>query len=135
MKRLSRFPFLAFAALPALACAAAEPTASADAHRALLDRYCVECHNTTDWAGGVAFDAMTFDSLGEDSAVWETTIRKLRGGLMPPPGKAQPEARDSKAMVGWLEGGLDAVARDHPDPGYVGLHRLNRREYANACLV
>ena len=35
-------------------------------------------------------------------------------------------------MVGWLEGSLDAAARDHPDPGYVGLHRLNRREYANA---
>ncbi len=29
-----------------------------DAHWAMLDDYCVKCHNTTDWAGEMALDAM-----------------------------------------------------------------------------
>jgi mono/diheme cytochrome c family protein len=133
-RRCRGFRLLAVALAP-LALAVASPVhAAADeaAHRDLLDRYCVECHNATDWAGGVAFDTLSLDALAADADTWENTIRKLRGRLMPPPGKEQPGAPQVRAMVAWLEGGLDAAALHHPNPGYVGLHRLNRREYANA---
>ncbi|MET0291530.1 MAG: DUF1592 domain-containing protein, partial [Steroidobacteraceae bacterium] len=106
--------------------------AAPDEHRAMLEKYCVSCHNATDWAGGVAFDTLELDAVASDAAVWENTIRKLRGALMPPPGKEHPGTQQVKAMVTWLEGTLDASAAAHPDPGRVGLHRLNRREYANA---
>ena len=56
----------------------------------MLSQYCTECHNTVDWAGGVAYDAMSPDSITEDAVVWEAAIRKLRGHLMPPPGNKQP---------------------------------------------
>lgn len=114
------------------AVAAAIAATPAEQHRELLDRYCVDCHNASDWAGGVAFDTLALDAVASEPEVWENTIRKLRGALMPPPGKDRPSAAQTQAMVRWLEGTLDAAAAQHPDPGRVGLHRLNRREYANA---
>jgi hypothetical protein len=96
----------------------------------LLENNCGSCHNSTDWAGGLAFDTMSPENLHEDAEVWEKTIRKLRGRLMPPPGEPQPDERTLQSFVTWMEGELDKAAAAHPDPGYVGLHRLNRTEYA-----
>src|SRR5688500_8621629 len=28
-------------------------------HWGFIEKHCFECHNTTDWAGGLAFDSMT----------------------------------------------------------------------------
>src|SRR6478752_2357929 len=101
-------------------------------HWAVIEKYCFECHNTTDWAGGIAFDSMTLDTLGDDAEVWEKSIRRLRGRLMLPPGKPQPEQAQITSLVSYLETSLDAAAGPHPHVGRVGLHRLNRHEYANA---
>ena len=98
----------------------------------MLKQYCVKCHNAEDWAGGVAFDTMTPEEIPEQGDVWEHAVRKLRGRLMPPPGKPQPDAATIHAFVSWMENTLDAAAASHPDPGRVALHRLNRKEYANA---
>ena len=105
---------------------------TAHARWAMIDRYCTECHNVTDWAGGVAFDAMTVDEIPNDAKVWESAIRKLRGGFMPPPGaKQHPDPQATKGLISWLESTLDTAQAD-PHPGRVPLRRLNRREYANA---
>jgi hypothetical protein len=66
-----------------------------------------------------------------DAEVWEEAIRKLRGRLMPPPGEDQPDQKTVDSLVAFLESTLDKAAAAKPDPGYVGLHRLNRTEYAN----
>src|SRR5581483_11904048 len=55
-------------------------------HWKVLDQFCVKCHNTEDWAGGVAFDTADAAALGEDAQTWEKVIRKLRAGMMPPAG-------------------------------------------------
>jgi hypothetical protein len=96
----------------------------------LLEPLCGNCHNSTDWAGGIAFDAMSPADIHADADVWEEVIRKLRGRLMPPPGEVQPSQKTVDSLVSWLEGTLDKAAAANPDPGYVGLHRLNRTEYA-----
>src|SRR6188768_3437633 len=65
----------------------ASPAAAADESHArwsVIEQYCFDCHNTTDWAGGAAFDTMSFDNLATDAKVWETAVRKLRAGFMPP---------------------------------------------------
>jgi hypothetical protein len=95
----------------------------------LLEQRCAKCHNSTDWAGGVAFDTLSLDKLATDAETWEAAIRKLRGRLMPPPGEAQPDQKAIDAFVSWTEHELDQAAALRPDPGYVGLHRLNRTEY------
>jgi hypothetical protein len=96
----------------------------------LLEHTCSKCHNSTDWAGGVAFDTMSIGNIHGDAEVWEKAVRKLRGRLMPPPGETQPDNQTITSFVSWLETRLDEGAAANPDPGFVGLHRLNRTEYA-----
>jgi hypothetical protein len=97
-----------------------------------IERYCLDCHNATDWAGSVAFDTMSFANLGGDARIWETAVRKLRAGAMPPPGaKSRPDRQTVNSLAGFLETRLDA-AQSVPAPGRVPLRRLNQREYANA---
>jgi mono/diheme cytochrome c family protein len=107
---------------------------AAQKHWSVIEKYCVECHNTTDWAGGIAFDSMTLDNIPGDAETWEKAIRRLRGRLMPPPGKPQPENEAISSLVTYLETSLDSAAAGHAHVGRVGLHRLNRREYANAVM-
>ncbi len=97
----------------------------------MLEPMCGKCHNSTDWAGGLAFDTLSPKDIHADAEVWEKAVRKLRGRLMPPPGEDQPDQKTIDSFVGWMEGTLDKAAAADPDPGYVGLHRLNRTEYAN----
>jgi hypothetical protein len=106
--------------------------AQTERHWGLLEQYCVTCHNFEDWAGGIAFDVMTADAIPHDAEIWEQAVRRLRGGLMPPPGEPRPDEATRDAFVGWLEGTLDHAAATAPEPGRVALHRLNRTEYANA---
>jgi Protein of unknown function (DUF1587)./Protein of unknown function (DUF1592)./Protein of unknown function (DUF1595)./Protein of unknown function (DUF1588)./Protein of unknown function (DUF1585). len=110
----------------------AEGTSALERHWGMLEQYCVECHNATDWAGGVAFDTMLPESLAQDAEIWEEAVRKLRGRMMPPPGEPQPDGEQVRAFVSALESALDRAASAQPEPGSVGLHRLNRIEYAAA---
>ena len=36
---------------------------AAEGHFATLGKYCGDCHNATDWAGGLAFDTLAADSV------------------------------------------------------------------------
>jgi hypothetical protein len=111
---------------------AAAPPASLSAHRAMLDHYCVTCHNQKAKTANVMFDTMDLTHVGKDAAVWEKAVRKLRGGMMPPPGMPKPDAAAVNSFVTFLETSLDQAALESPNPGTVALHRLNRAEYANA---
>jgi hypothetical protein len=99
---------------------------------AMLDRYCEGCHNDAERAGELALDRLDPSHMHTDAAVWEKVVRKLRGGLMPPPGEPRPAPERLDSFVGFLEESLDAAARAAPNPGVPGLRRLNRTEYANA---
>src|SRR5687767_12680438 len=117
---------------PARAATSQQNSTDPTARWGVIERYCFECHNATDWAGGVAFDAMSFEGLAEDAKVWESAVRKLRAGFMPPPGaKERPDPQTVTGLIHYLETHLDA-AQVEPPPGRVPLRRLNRREYANA---
>lgn len=119
-----------FAALPPLA-SQSELDAQADEQWAMLDEYCTTCHNLDDYSGSLALELMDHNSIIKDAEVWEKVVRKLRGGMMPPPGQDRPETKKIEKFVAWLEGNLD---QQHglPNPGEKLLHRMNRTEYANA---
>ena len=112
--------------------APAEKAPLAPKHWGVLTQYCVKCHNTEDWAGGVAFDAMSPADIATDAQTWEEAIRKLRTGMMPPAGKARPPRAVLDGLATELATRLDDAAAPHPFPGAHSLHRLNRTEYANA---
>jgi mono/diheme cytochrome c family protein len=113
-------------AAPALVRSTAPPS------RALVDTYCVGCHNQRAKIGGLALDAVDLADPGAHAETWEKAVRKLRGGLMPPPGSRRPSAADTDAFVTSLERSLDRAAMSTPNPGRIALHRLNRAEYASA---
>ena len=106
--------------------------ASVSAHRAMLDQYCVTCHNQKAKTAGLTFDTMDLSQVGKNSMVWERAVRKLRGGMMPPPGMPRPDPATVNSFVTFLETSLDQAALASPNPGTVSLHRLNRAEYQNA---
>ncbi len=101
-------------------------------HWNTLQRYCSKCHNAEDYAGGFALGQLSPGAVHPDAELWEAVVRKLRGGMMPPPGEDRPAAGDISRLVGSLETALDQAAEQHPNPGTVVLHRMNRAEYANA---
>ena len=100
--------------------------------RALLDRYCVTCHNQRLQTGGLALDAADVSHVGDAPDVWERVVLKLRGGMMPPAGRPRPAGAALDELRGWLETELDRAAAATVEPGRVPTHRLNRAEYANA---
>jgi mono/diheme cytochrome c family protein len=124
------FSFAASAATTAKL--APPPAGTVAAHRALLDRYCVTCHNQKSKTANLTFDTMDLSQVGRDAPVWERAVRKLRGGMMPPPGLPRPDPATVNSFVTFLETSLDRAALASPNPGTVSLHRLNRAEYQNA---
>jgi len=106
--------------------------AAAPAPRALLDQYCVTCHNQAAKTGGLALDALDLARVSDDNDVWETVVRRIRTGAMPPAGMPRPDKALADGVVSWLETELDKAALEHPNPGRPTLHRFNRAEYRNA---
>jgi hypothetical protein len=103
-----------------------------DQNWGFLQQYCSKCHNSEDWAGGIAFDTMTPQGIPNDAKTWEHAVAKLRGRLMPPPGNPQPPNDRIHSFVSYMEDTLDAAATHKVDAPRVALHRMNRTEYANA---
>ena len=99
---------------------------------ATINRYCVTCHNQRLKTAKLELDALDVTHPEKDALSWERAIRKLRGGMMPPPGAARPAVADAQALAAYLETALDKAAADNPNPGSVRIHRLNRAEYSNA---
>jgi hypothetical protein len=130
---LSGLALTGFAGATALA-AQDQPAHEDDSapHWKMLNQSCEKCHNATDWAGSIAFDTMSPKTIGADAEVWEKAVLKLRGRQMPPPGEPQPSAQSIDSFVHWMEGRLDAAAAEQTSPGSVGVHRLNRTEYARS---
>ncbi|MDR2215789.1 MAG: DUF1592 domain-containing protein [Nevskiaceae bacterium] len=118
---------IACLALPALA--QAQAAAAVENYDKLLQGFCVDCHNTEDWAGGLAMETLDLQHVSSNAKEWETAVRKLRGRLMPPAGRKQPAQADIDAMVKYLETSLDAPA-DTRTIGHVPIQRLNRTEFA-----
>jgi hypothetical protein len=106
-------------------------TGAAPAPRAVLDKYCVTCHNERLKTAGLLLDRLDLGQVG-DAATWEKIARKLRTEEMPPPGVARPDEATYRSTAAWFERTLDDAAAARPNPGRVPVHRLNRTEYANA---
>ena len=111
------------------------PTSSSQ-QSALLDEYCVTCHNEGGLEAGrvpVAFESLDMANPGADAELWENVVRKMRAGVMPPAGRLRPDVATSEGFVSRVETGLDAASGVRPNPGRVeAFHRLNRAEYRNS---
>ena len=108
------------------------PDASGTSPRALLDRYCITCHNQKVKTAGLTLDTMDPVQVSPNTEAWEKVVRKLRAGMMPPQGMPRPDPAVYEALTVALENNLDQAAASRPKLAAPGVHRLNRTEYANA---
>ncbi len=100
--------------------------------RALLDKYCVTCHNDRTKTANFSLQGLDLATVGDHAELWEKVVRKLRAGVMPPPDVPRPSLAEYEGLRDWLETEIDRKAATRVNPGSVVLHRLNRTEYANA---
>jgi hypothetical protein len=107
-------------------------TPASAVQRALLDKYCVTCHNDRVKTANLSLQGLDLTKVAEHAEVWEKVVRKLRAGVMPPPDVPRPALPEYEGLRDWLEGEIDRAAATRVNPGSVVLHRLNRTEYANA---
>ncbi|MDQ6664701.1 MAG: hypothetical protein M3Z23_09945, partial [Acidobacteriota bacterium] len=92
-------------------------SAASPTPRALVNQYCVACHNQKVKTAGVALDAIDPQKVSPDSAVWEKVLRKVSAGQMPPAGMPHASPAATADFTKWLGDALDQAAAGHPNPG------------------
>src|SRR5438105_3337535 len=80
-----------------------QQTASIIDQRAVLDKYCVTCHNQRLKTGGLTLDNVNLDRVADNAETWEKVLRKLHGGMMPPQGMPRPDEATVNQFTDWLE--------------------------------
>src|SRR6516225_4861640 len=80
------------------------------APRAVLEKYCVVCHNQRAKTAGLMLDTLDRDQVGSQAEIWEKVVRKIRTGAMPPAGMPQPDKAIADSTALWLEDKLDRAA-------------------------
>jgi hypothetical protein len=110
----------------------AATTATLSADQALVQKYCITCHNARAKTGGLSLEGMNPADAASHAEVWEKAVMKLRGGMMPPQGMPRPDEAVIRSLAASLERTIDERALRSPDPGHKPVHRLNRTEYGNA---
>ena len=86
--------------LPLWADEAQKPSA-----RAVIDKYCVTCHNAKLKTAGLQLDTADVQHMGEHAELWEKVARKLRTGEMPPAGMPRPDKATYARVATELETG------------------------------
>ncbi len=109
-----------------------DPQAQAAQQWPLVNKYCSDCHNASDLAGGLDFAKIKPENFAQHAETLEKAVRKLRGNLMPPPKEPRPDEARLMSFVSWLENSLDAVAASEHGYPAIAPQRLNRKEYSNA---
>src|SRR5213594_2313590 len=127
---LTAVVFLISLASPSVPAAAQHPPTSSP--RAVINTYCVTCHNQKLKTADLMLDKAEIDHPAENPAIWEKVLHKLRAREMPPPERPRPDDATYDSVVAYLETALDRAAEAKPNPGRPSAYRLNRSQYANA---
>jgi hypothetical protein len=133
----SSWPALTLLAIAILPWSTARPQAPASrvaappSPSALVDQYCVMCHNQKTSTAGVSLQGLDFSNVAGNAAILERVVRKVGSGEMPPAGMPRPAAPVAAAFAKSLADSLDRAAAANPNPGRPAVHRLNRAEYSN----
>ena len=99
---------------------------------AVVRQYCVVCHNDQALTGNLTLQNFDVAAAETQAPTAEKMIRKLRAGMMPPPGMPRPEGDTLLQLVQTLENEVDAAARANPNVGVRRFPRLSRAEYERA---
>src|ERR1051325_1229228 len=95
---------------PAAPRPAAASSADVSKQRAVLDQYCVVCHNAKLKTANLLLDQLDVAHLADHAEIAEKVVRKLRAGMMPPAGMPRPDPAVRDSLITWMEGELDRQA-------------------------
>ncbi len=95
----------------------------------ILERRCLQCHDSLVAKGGVDLDLAEIDWSAEDGGqLWEKAYNVLAHRQMPPFDEPQPSEEERAALLDFLHGQLSR----HTPVGGTLPRRLNRLEYRNS---
>ena len=98
----------------------------------VVQTYCQVCHNDAMMTGNLSLAGFEVENAPNKPETAEKMIRKLRAGMMPPPGMPRPSPDTLLALVEELETRMDQNAVMNPNPGGRTFQRLNRAEYGES---
>jgi hypothetical protein len=98
----------------------------------VIEETCLRCHSDRRRRGNLSLEDFDAGRAWASPDVAEAMVRKLRAGMMPPPGSRRPEEAVLQGLAATLESQLDSFAVANPNPGVRTFQRLNQAEYANA---
>ena len=105
------------------------PAISPETLTAVVRNTCGLCHNDADKTGGLSLERFDVAGAAHDAETAEKMIRKLRAGMMPPPGDIKVGGDTAIVLAETLEKIVDRAAAANPNPGSRTFQRLNRAEY------
>ena len=108
------------------------PDVSPEVLTGVVQRTCTGCHNEALMTGNLSLMSFDVAAAADNADTAERMIRKLRAGMMPPPGMPRPAGDTLLALVETLEELVDEAYWENPNPGVRLFQRLNRPEYEQA---
>src|SRR5690606_28662050 len=102
---------------------------------AVVQDACVRCHSARRMTGNLSLEDFDVSSAAEQAETAERMIRKLRAGMMPPPGARRPGGDTLAVLVETIEEVVDDAWSDSPRPGGRTFQRLNQPEYERAIFA
>jgi mono/diheme cytochrome c family protein len=105
---------------------------SDDGVRLFLARNCLECHTGEKPKGNFRVDQLVTDFTDKaNRQKWQTVLKRITAGEMPPKSKPRPSADDVRALTDWIAAKERAAQAIQVAQGRTVLKRLNRVEYEN----
>ena len=98
----------------------------------IVSQTCVRCHSDSRLRGNLSLEDFDIGRAAENAETIERMIRKVRAGMMPPPGTRAPAGDTLAQFAETLEEIMDDNADRNPNPGRRTFQRLNRPEFEQA---
>lgn len=136
-KFVSLATFTALSAMGAFPVAADGPPLARESVRPgiadFVSDYCLDCHSSFEPEAGFDLETISSEAIGDHLPAWEEVARRLRSRQMPPSDADRPDESNYAEAVDQLEGTLDQLAAEDPQPGRTEtFRRMTRVEYQNA---
>jgi hypothetical protein len=97
--------------------------AASSATTPLVERYCTNCHNASSRSGDLDLATLNSRRVGENTAMWEKVLGRLRARRDPPPGAPRPDEATYRSVIVKLERALDSA--------YAATRTVNSAERAS----
>jgi hypothetical protein len=101
---------------------------------ALVETYCISCHNEDEAVGELVLEGLDLDDPNAHPELLEKLMHRMHARQMPPAdARRRPDEDIYQKFTHDLAAVLDEIAATDPKPGRIeSFRRLNRTEYQNA---